>query len=306
MCALCRGVVAAALLAVLVSAGCECGPKAPPNEPMAPGANDAPGAPAALGAPLSPPTAAVTSADIALAERARVGGLERLHAKGIIELRTRNEKIEKGERFEQGDLDLRWSRTLGLAASLSKLGDRWVWLGADSASWWVFELKSEPSRMHTGPLTSAKAGLAPAFPWLMGMRPLLPVAGAEPEAIDGVLRVTVELPAGVLPSGATLAADFDPTTRLPVGTSLTLPSGGAWKSSFSDWMSVETPGAAPGAWPRIPRRMNATNIAGDASTAVRVALDRAEADAIATDRPALYDSAALRERFAPQLVETEQ
>ncbi|MBL9140418.1 MAG: hypothetical protein JNK53_01010 [Phycisphaerae bacterium] len=251
--------------------------------------------------PSAPP--GPTSADLTAAELARVGGLDRLHARGVIELRTND---ETGEHFDQGDLDLRWSRTLGLAASLSKLGDRWVWIGADATQWWIFELKSKPTRLHTGMLTSARSGLAPAFPWLMGVRPLLPAPSAEPERTNDRCRVRVQLPPGVLPAGAALFADFDAKTSLPVATELTLPGGGVWRSSLTDWMSVETAGVAQGAWPRVPRRALATNGTDDRRTTVRVSLDTARADAEATDRPTLYDLAGLRERFAPQEVETEE
>jgi hypothetical protein len=238
--------------------------------------------------------------EIVRRENARTAGLDRLHARGILELRSRD---EQGEHFDQGDLDLRWSRDLGLAASVSKLGDRWVWFGADRTRWWIFELKANPSTLRTGSIAGRRPGLAAALPWLLGVRPLRPEPEALPEMVKLHWRVPVEVPAGVLPAHAVLRVEFDPATLLPVATELTLSEGAVWRSGFTDWLAVETPGAAPGAWPRIPRRVQAASGLDDRWTTVRVALDSARADPEATDRPALYDVALLRERFAPAQVE---
>lgn len=240
------------------------------------------------------------AAEMARREEARAAGLERLHARGIMELRTRD---DKGEHFDQGDLDLRWSRELGLAASVSKLGDRWVWFGADRTRWWIFELKAKPSSLRTGPIAGTRPGLASALPWLLGVRPLRPAGGAVPELVKLTWRVKVDVPQGVLPERAVLTAEFDPATLLPVATELALPDGTVWRSAFSEWLAVETPGAAEGAWPRVPRRVQAASGLDDRWTTVRVALDTARADPEATDRPNLYDLALLRERFAPASVE---
>jgi hypothetical protein len=230
-----------------------------------------------------------------------VGGLVRLHARGVAELRRRT---EQGETFDQGDLDLRWSRALGLAVSLSKLGDRWVWMGSDASRWWVFELKSEPSRLRTGPLHGSSASVAMAFPWVLGLRPLQPRDGAPVERTEGGWRVVVETPRNELPVGAELVAEFDARTLLVRATELRLAGGEVWRAQLDSWMSVESLGLAEGAWPRVPRRVDVRSGAKAEWTAVRVSLDRADASEAATDRPGLYDLEKLRAQFAPEVVET--
>ncbi len=252
--------------------------------------------------PPSPAPSAVTAGDIQRAELARVGGLTRLHARGVAELKT---KDHQGEHFDQGDVDVRWNPSLGLAASLSKLGDRWMWIGSDATQWWSFDLKSKPTVLRTGKLTSAKAGLAPALPWLLGLRPLVPASGAELALVKNELRVAVATPQGLLPEGAELEAMFDSRTLMPTQAVLTLKDGTTWRSSFSEWISVDTSGIAQGAWPKISRRVQVSSGTDDRWTQLVVALDSARASPDAVDRPSLYNLVELRTRFAPQQVESE-
>ena len=60
--------------------------------------------------PASVPTAGPASEAVAASERARVGGLRFLHAKGVAEIRW---KDDDGNHFEQGDADVRWSAARG-------------------------------------------------------------------------------------------------------------------------------------------------------------------------------------------------
>lgn len=288
----------ACLAGAVLAAGCACSPQPAPASAPAHVAAEPP-----VQLPATSPPQVVTAAAIARAEQERVGAMERLHARGIVELRTRD---DSGERFEQGDLDVRWSRGRGLAVSLSKLGDRWVWLGADTTHWWVFDLKAAPTRLQTGALTSTKAGLAPAFPWLMGARPLCPAPGAEPMPVGAAWRVRVETPVGTLPAGGVVHAVFQVPSLLPVAVELSLPGGVVWRSEFTEWMSVETPGVAQGAWPRLPRRVRATSEGDQRWAVVRIALDSAGADPAVIERSLLYDRAHLQERFAPEVVEHDE
>lgn len=248
------------------------------------------------------PTLATATA-IAQAEQSRVGQLARLHGRGVAEFRT---KDEKGEHFDQGDIDLRWNPALGMAASVSKLGDRWSWIGSNTTHWWVFELKSDPTLLRTGSLNSPAAGVTAAIPWMLGLRPLIPSEGSTPRLIKETLRVVVATPDGTLPEGATLEAEFDPKSLAPVLVTLSARDGSVWRSGLKDWLTVETPGVAQGAWARIPRRVQIVGGRDDHSTLLLIALSSARADPEATDRPGLYDLAALRERFAPQNVETQE
>lgn len=254
---------------------------------------------------------APTAQALGQAETQRVGALVRLHGRGTVQL-TRCD--EGSERMDQGDLDLRWHARMGLAAGVSKLGDRWAWIGSDLSDWWIFDLKGTPSTLQVGSLRDGNGALAPAFTWLAGMQPLVPADGAQPRWLspsehaeggkDGakLLRVAVAVPEGALPQGARLEADFDPRALEPAGVLLTLADGAQWRSTFNGWIMVETPGQPPGAWPRIPRRTQVVTGPKERWTSLQVGLDTARDDAAAVERAALYDLSELQIRFAPQEV----
>jgi hypothetical protein len=231
-----------------------------------------------------------------------VGGLQFLHAKGVAEIRW---KDDDGNHFEQGDADVRWSAARGCAASISKFGDRYALLGTDGRRWWSIFPKAKPSRMEWGAIGTgaqsqgANDSLA-ANPRYMGLLPLLPAAGAVAQMEDGLAWFDVaEDPKSSV--GILACAGFDPVTLVPRAVRLRWPDGSAARVEFGEMMPVETAGAAQGAWPRIPRRISGSH--GGRGVTLSIALDSARADADAADRPGLYDMEALRSRFAPEQVE---
>lgn len=249
---------------------------------------------------------------VAASERARVGELRVLVARGVTEFRWRD---GAGDHFEQGDADLRWCEGRGYAVSVSKLGERYGWVGSDGRRWWQFFLKSEPTALRWGAIGPA-AGAGPGggdggdrgwhdlasgtpSPLLLGLRPLLPRAGAVPELRGGALWVELEPQAT-----ARVEAAFDPQTLAPRQVRIVAQGGASLQSSFDGLVAVETPGVAQGAWPRVPRRVRveATGVGRIESLALLLSIDAARADAEAADRPLLYDLDALRERFRPQEV----
>ncbi len=301
-----QGRAAAAACAVLCLSACapRQGAPEPGSTTPAPGGTASATAPAqAATQPAAPQAAPLpTAAQIAAAERARVGALERLYARGILEVRS---KDDQGDHFDQGDLDLRWNRTMGLALSLSKLGDRWIWIGSDLSQWWIFELKSDPTRLRMGSLHGPRAGLAGAMPWLAGIRPLVPQEGAAVQPVEGGVRVPLAVPAGALPAGAVLEAEFSTSSLLPMRTLLRLQDGAAWRMDMSDWGGVETEGVGPTSWPRVPKRVRGTSGGGERWSTFSMALEVLRADASTTDKPGLYDLARLKTSFAPQQVESD-
>lgn len=238
-----------------------------------------------------------------------------LVARGVTEIRWRD---ESGDRFEQGDADLRWCAGRGFAVSISKLGDRYAWVGSDGRRWWQFFLKAEPSTLRWGALAPAAvaaggpaaeeggggadeslrslAGGTPS-PVLLGLRPLVPCAGTAPEVRGELLWIECE------PEGrARVEAAFDPKSLAPLRVRMSVTGGATVLSSFDGMLPVETLGTAQGAWPRMPRRVRieASGVKQASSIALLLSLESARADADAADRPLLYDLDALRERFAPQ------
>jgi hypothetical protein len=252
--------------------------------------------------PASVPTAGPTSDAVAASERVRVGGLQFLHAKGVAEIRW---KDDDGNHFEQGDADVRWSAARGCAASISKFGDRYALLGTDGRRWWSIFPKAKPSRMEWGAMGTgaqsqgANDALA-ANPRYMGLLPLLPAAGAVAQVEDGLAWFNLADDAANA-VGIVARAGFDPATLTPRAVRLRWPDGSTARVEFGEMMPVETVGAAQGAWPRIPRRIAGSH--EGRGVTLSIALDSARADAEAVDRPGLYDMDALRARFAPEQVE---
>jgi hypothetical protein len=272
----------------------------------APGAAaTAPSAAATAGAGTStaPVPAAPTVTAIIASEQARVGTLRFLHARGIAELRWTD---EQGSHFEQGDADIRWCAGRGVAASISKFGDRHAWLGSDGTRWWRFELKTAPSRLVWGMIaasapTQAAREAQVANPRFLGIAPLIPRAGAVVEVRDGLAWVELEHAGGEAIAGVRVEAGFAIGTLEPRSVRAQWNAGDSSRVDFGELMLVETDGVAQGAWPRIPRRLVAVREGG--VTALSIALDSARADAEAADRPTLYDMDGLRARFTPEIME---
>ncbi len=280
-----RALLLVACLAAGVAAGCDATQKS--------GGTGGAGAAAAAAVPPA-------AQSIADAERARVGALACLHAKGVVELRSRD---ASGDHFDQGDVDFRWMPGRGVAASISKFGDRWSWIGSDGTRWWAFELKADPVKLRWGRLERERAGIVGALPWLMALRPLVPVPGAEVRMADGRARVRVQAEGAVLPAGAALEADFDPATHAPVAVRVCRGGAVECEAALAELGAVEVEGMTMGTWPVIPLRVRVRGAGDRAGSEIAVFLDRPRADREAVDRAALYDMDGLRAKFAPGAVE---
>jgi hypothetical protein len=293
-----RALAAAALGCLLAGCAARGGGGAAP-------ATDAPGTPsmmppaAGASATSTSPATAPDRDRVRAAEEARVGALRVLRARGVAEVRWRD---ASGDHFEQGDADLRWCDGRGIAVSVSKLGERFGWFGSDGVRWWRFDTKATPTRAVVGTVADgggAGAGGVPS-PRLLGLRALRPAAAGAVVLRDGRAWVELEPEAG----GRTEAA-FDPRTLEPVAVRTVTSTGAVLDAAFEGLFAVETAGAAPGAWPRIPRRvrLRVAGAEGGAATDLMLAFDSAAADAGAADREGLYDFARLRELLKPEVVE---
>ena len=192
-----RARVASLLAAVITLAGC-AGPAKVETAP---------------GIAVSPPTAAA----FVEAQRARVANLGDFSSRGSAEMRWND---AQGDHFEQAQVELAWRDAGGrMALRADKLGERLAWAGADAERWWVFELKSEPSRLIVGPRGTVPQGSA------------LPFAGPE-----SVMELMAARP---WPAGATVTAD----------------ASGAWwvtwplPKPIGAWARSRALVAAPGALP---------------------------------------------------------
>lgn len=255
-------------------------------------------------APTAPGAPPADAAVFVAAQRARVANLGDFASRGSAELRWND---AQGDHFEQAQVELAWREAGGrMALRADKLGERLAWAGADPARWWVFEIKSEPSRLLVGARGSVPQGSALPF---AGPESVMELMAARPWP-DGARFAAAESSGGwwmqwplAKPVGswvATRALVAGPG-ELPLRMELLDATGGAIASSeLSNPMTVEVRGVAPGAWPLVAGKTRLRTTAGSATWDVFW-------DAPGTDpermKDRLFDLAVLREVLRPQVVE---
>ena len=254
----------------------------------------------------SPATAspAPEAAVFVAAQRARVANLPDFASRGSAELRW---KDGQGDHFEQAQVELAWREAGGrMALRADKLGERLAWAGADATRWWVFEIRSEPSRLIVGARGTVPKGSALPFAGPESVMELM-AARAWPEGA----RVGAAEPAGgwwvewslAKPIGdwvASRALVASPGS-LPMRVELLDAVGAALASSeLSNPMTVEVRGVAPGAWPVVAGKTRLRTNAGSATWDVFWDAPGTDPDRM-KDR--LFDLAVLREVLRPQVIE---
>jgi hypothetical protein len=259
------------LAAVLLAGGC-AGPTKPEPQPAPPEIEL-----------VGPPVPDAELMAIARAQAFRIRALRTLESRGVVEFRWR----ERGsERFEQCDLRLFAVPPAKTAFRLSKLGEQYAWLGSDEESWWLFLLKERPSTVEIRPWAeSGPEGFAIVSP-----RTVLLLAGLVAFPEDGSLRrepsaspETVVLEHALADGDAGNAAGetivrwtISAPTRLPESVAIVDRHGRTILSStLADYAAAPSAGAAPGDWPRVPRRIEVVRAADGA--AIRLALDEPSA-----------------------------
>ncbi|MHC4430123.1 MAG: hypothetical protein ACYS0D_16225 [Planctomycetota bacterium] len=110
---------------------------------------------------------------MAEAHNARVDRVERVYADGAIELRWTD---EDGEHFAPGQLDLWIEPPARTAISISKGGDRIMWLGSDGPTAWAFDFRGDQKVVHVDQATADGISGLPFDPahlfGLCGLTPL--------------------------------------------------------------------------------------------------------------------------------------
>lgn len=256
-----------------------------------------PVATAASGAPAD-------ASAFAAAQRARVENLRDFASRGSAELRWTD---ERGDHFEQAQVELAWRESGGrMALRADKLGERLAWAGADASRWWVFEIKSDPSRLVVGARGTAPNGSALPFAGpesvmeLMAARPWPDTVRLAAAESGGGWWIAWRLPK---PIGAWVGSRALLTApgALPQRVELLDADGRALASSeLSNPVTVEVRGVAPGAWPLVAGKTRLRTDAGSATWDVFWDAPGTDPDRL-KDR--LFDLSVLREVLRPQVVE---
>ena len=212
--------------------------------------------------PGGPPAGPMpTYAEIAGSHNARLEGLARVHASGVVELEwTEGEK----HHFEQGDAELWLDLPRQTALRISKLGDDLLWIGSDAERYWYFDLLRDPTRLisrdHAQPFDG---GAGPAVRPLvlltaMGLDPL-PNHHVPPEvrwtradeSTGAAAGWAVRAPAG--PSGTDRATIvFSEGDLWPLHVTVRNPQGDVLiRSRLEQYKTVPVPGKSPLASPKM-------------------------------------------------------
>lgn len=216
--------------------------------------------------PVGPePTDAPSYATIAEFHNERVERLSRMHARGVLELRWRD---EDGRHFEQGNLDLWLDLPRQTALRVEKLGRVFLWLGSDNERFWLFDMLGDEtvllSARHDAQLRGN--GLLTVRPLvlldLVGLTKLLdplpgrvPPVGYSPEHDAWVLTAPGQ--------GGVMRMYVDRASLLPVRVESLDDAGEvAYQSTMRVdlYQSVPRPGAPVAQFARMPRRTIITSV----------------------------------------------
>lgn len=181
-------------------------------------------------APAFPRPATLSYADTRDTYNARIDRLNTLNASGIIVFQYTNDDGELTK--DQGDLNLRVQRPHNLALVIKKLGETYIWLGADRSRYWLINLLNEPSTAVLGEHDRITTEKADALTLPVPPRDLLHLIALEPVPPDGmigwdqstgskVMRFEANRPSGD-PNADNTAwqITLDPDTQLPSSIAL--------------------------------------------------------------------------------------
>ena len=135
-------------------------------------------------APAPAPSPAYLAAIERQAQRLR--RLQFFEGRGTVEFRWRD---EKGNHFEQGDIDLYLILPNKTGFNISKLGERFAWIGSDAEQWWLFLLKEKPTSVEVHPWAQSSESVHGEGMSIVSPKAILHLAGLSP--LPDASRVTV-------------------------------------------------------------------------------------------------------------------
>ena len=231
----------------------------------------------------APPTNEPSPAYVdAVARQAlRLRRLQFLESDGVAEIRWTD---RKGNHFEQCDLTLYLMPPWKTALNISKLGERFAWIGSDETQWWFFQLHEKPTSVEVHPWEEGWGdlpeagrpgqGLSGGGMSIVSPRAILHLAGlgvlpdpasvtvredakAKTIIVEGRLQETPPDADGVLPvKEPRFRWTLDAESKLPTRIEILDESGAtAAMSTLSEYVTAPIDGAPPGDFPRVPRRI---------------------------------------------------
>lgn len=193
------------------------------------------------------------------AQNDRVRRIPTVRASGVIELRWRDE--QGGSHFEQGDIRLFLRLPDRLSLQVHKLGETYLWFGADGGSCWLFDLLNKDDRVLYVGAASELGGRAEVPGALHPLR-LIDLLGLTELPEDGVVTYSPEHDAWQVEStaqGGTIRLYFDRQTLLPRRVEGVAGTVIECAGELREYESLAVDGLPPGYFPRIPTRARLTD-----------------------------------------------
>lgn len=198
-------------------------------------------------------------AEVTTAQARRLQALDQFYASGQIELRWRD---EKGNHFEYGRGEFFFRAPDETALSLTKVGERFLWVGSAGGARWMFDLRERAPTLwliggegpiegavevvaaSSGPLDLRRLSLVDA----LGLFPL-PAAEDLDAVLDDGDPIVVEFEG----DGGPLRVSVDAATRRPQRVEVLDDEGlVVLRSDLARFEPVDRPGRPPGNRPTFP------------------------------------------------------
>ncbi len=251
----------------------------------------------------------------------RLRRLQFLEARGTVEFRWRD---EKGNHFEQGDIDLYLILPNKTGFNISKLGERFAWIGSDAEQWWIFLLKEKPTSVLVQTWAESTESIWGEGMSVVSPKALLQLAGFSP--LPDASRVTVVEDAAAKTivvetkshpdanadanADANVDGAAEPRLRWTLEASSAFPTkvevlDGAGSviatGVLENYVSAALEGVPPGDFPWVPRQITIRR--ADGGGELKISLERQSASGERL-QPRYFDFSELRRAFHPDEIYT--
>ncbi|UCD76351.1 MAG: hypothetical protein JSV91_05385 [Phycisphaerales bacterium] len=248
-------------------------------------------------------------AQLAQTHNRRVGRLQKLYSRGVVEIRWED---EAGRHFEQGNVQLWLSLPRQTALRVEKLGDVLLWLGSNDQGYWLFDMIPDETVLYwgrhdeeSGPQSDSAIALKPlALLDLMGLSPLPPAEQDDSEPPPPV-HFDEEHDGWEIAArgaGGLMRICFDRESLLPKRVeSLDAEGRIVAASGLRRYARVEMEGSLSVNWPQLPTLADIDLTEGENS--LRLALE--SPTTIMDDQPLdrIFDFERLQQALRPDRVE---
>jgi len=217
------------------------------------------------GGPAKPPETVLVAPHEARAlidhHNGRVAALHRFYADGVVTLRWRD---DKGRHEEQADFELWIDAPHRAALRIHKLGEEFLFAGSSERGSWLLDLRRDDETAAYLARPGESLTVDASSPINLDPSALSDLLGLTPLPTDvRVARVsesqtTQSLEAALARGDRLVVVRFNPKAMVPTSVELLVSTREVTFRSepeLESYQSVELDGVAPGAYPKLPRRV---------------------------------------------------